>query len=215
VSDETAKAVRVLRRDALTLAESKDEEYAYWQSRSPLDRLVAMQKLSFAFFEGSDNAAETDSNFCDLLAAFQNHEVRYLLIGGWAVSIHAQPRATQHMDVFVSGDKGNVEAVYNALLEFGAPMAGLNEKEFLKPDTFFRVGAPPCQIDILPGIPGVEFDRAWPNRLKMLVDEQRGLFVDVISAEDLVASKIASGRKQDLADVEAIRRAQKGRNDSR
>jgi len=63
VSDEAAKTVRVLRHDALTLAESKDEEYAYWQSRSPLDRLVAMQKLSFAFFEGSDNEAEIRQQF--------------------------------------------------------------------------------------------------------------------------------------------------------
>jgi len=156
-----------------------------------------------------------DSNFCDLLAAFQKHEVKYLLIGGWAVSIHAQPRATQDMDIFVSAEKGNIEAVYNALMEFGAPLAGLEEKEFLQPDTFFRVGSPPCQIDILPGIPGVEFNRAWPNRLEVLLDDRRRLLANVISAEDLIASKLASGRKQDLADVEAIRRAQKGRNDSR
>jgi hypothetical protein len=63
VSDESAKAVRVLRRDASTLAESKDEEYAYWQSRTPLERLVAMQELSFAFFEGTDNETEIRQQF--------------------------------------------------------------------------------------------------------------------------------------------------------
>jgi hypothetical protein len=149
-----------------------------------------------------------DSNFCDLLSAFRACSVRYLIIGGWAVSIHAQPRATQDMDIFVSPDQGNMEAVYEALIRFGAPLKNMDRSQFLEPGTFFRIGAPPCQVDIFPGIPGVQFDACWANRVEVLLDAETALSAYVISAEDLIAAKIASGRGQDLADAEAIRRAQ-------
>ena len=149
-----------------------------------------------------------DANFCDLLSAFRACRVRYLIIGGWAVSIHAQPRATQDMDIFVSPDRENIEAVYEALMRFGAPLENIQKSQFLEPGTFFRIGAPPCRIDIFPGIPGVQFDECWQNREEVLLDEENSFSVNVISAADLIAAKIASGREQDLADAQAIRRAQ-------
>lgn len=149
-----------------------------------------------------------DRNFCDLLSAFRACNVRYLLIGGWAVSVHAQPRATQDMDIFVSPERKNLEAVYDALVRFGAPLRNMDKIRFLEPGTFFRIGAPPCQIDIFPGIPGVEFEASWANRVEVDLDAQTALSANVISAEDLIAAKIASGREQDLADAQAIRRAQ-------
>ncbi|HXJ05314.1 MAG TPA: DUF6036 family nucleotidyltransferase [Candidatus Acidoferrum sp.] len=150
-----------------------------------------------------------DGNFCDLLSAFRACSVRYLIIGGWAVSIHAQPRATKDMDIFVSPDRGNIEAVYEALLRFGAPLKNMGKNQFLEPGTFFRIGAPPCQVDIFPGIPGVQFEACWANRVEVLMDAESALSANVISAEDLIAAKIASGRDQDIADAHAIRRAQR------
>jgi hypothetical protein len=149
-----------------------------------------------------------DSNFCDLLSAFRACRVKYLIIGGWAVSIHAQPRATQDMDIFVSPERENLGAVYEALIRFGAPLKNMNKSQFLEPGTFFRIGAPPCQVDIFPGIPGVEFEACWRNRSEVVVDAENALAANVISAEDLIAAKVASGRQQDLADVQAIKRAQ-------
>ncbi|HET7259681.1 MAG TPA: DUF6036 family nucleotidyltransferase [Candidatus Acidoferrum sp.] len=149
-----------------------------------------------------------DGNFCDLLSAFRACNVRYLIIGGWAVSIHAQPRATQDMDIFVSPDPSNIEAVYEALIRFGAPLKNMHKSQFLESDTFFRIGAPPCQMDIFPGIPGVQFEACWVNRVEVLLDAEIGLSANVISAQDLIASKLASGRAQDLADAQAIKRAQ-------
>lgn len=149
-----------------------------------------------------------DGNFCDLLFAFRASSVRYLIIGGWAVSIHAQPRATQDMDIFVSPDQSNIEAVYDALIRFGAPVKNMDKSQFLEPGTFFRIGAPPCQVDIFPGIPGVQFEACWANRVEVPLDAENALSVNVISAEDLITAKIASGREQDLADAQAIRRAQ-------
>jgi hypothetical protein len=149
-----------------------------------------------------------DSNFCDLLSAFRACNVRYLIVGGWAVSVHAQPRATQDIDIFVSSDERNIQAVHEALIRFGAPLKDMDASQFLKPDTFFRIGVPPCQIDVFPGIPGVQFDTCWANRVEVLVDAEEALSANVISADDLIAAKIASGRQQDLADAQAIRRAQ-------
>jgi len=152
-----------------------------------------------------------DGNFCNLLSAFRACNVKYLIVGGWAVSIHAQPRATQDMDIFVSPERGNIEAVYEALIRFGAPLKNMDKDQFLEPGTFFRIGAPPCQVDIFPGIPGAQFDACWPNRVEVMLDAESSLSANIISAEDLIATKLASGRAQDLADVQAVRRAQQRR----
>jgi hypothetical protein len=148
-----------------------------------------------------------DSNFYDLLLAFRACSVRYLIVGGWAVSIHAQPRATKDMDIFVSPDRSNIEAVYEALLRFGAPLVATDKSQFLEPGTFFRIGAPPCQVDIFPEIPGIEFEPCWANRLEVPLDAESSFFANFISANDLIAAKVATGREQDMADVQAIRRA--------
>ena len=94
-----------------------------------------------------------DGNFCDLLSAFRACNVRYLIIGGWAVSIHAQPRATQDLDSFVSPDRGNIEAVYEALLRFGARLKDMDKNQFLEPSTFFRMGAPLARWTSFRGFP--------------------------------------------------------------
>ena len=148
-----------------------------------------------------------DANFYDLLSAFRGCNLRYLIVGGWAVSIHAQPRATQDMDIFVDSESANIEAVYEALKGFGVPLDSINKEQFLEPGTFFRIGVPPCQIGIFPEIPGVKFEACWPNRLEVPLDRE-GLSANFISAEDLIAAKVASGREQDIADVQAIRRVQ-------
>ena len=208
MTNASEMTVRVLKCSTESLLQSKDEEYAYWQSRSPLERLVAMQELSFAFHQERALKLRLGADFCDLLSAFRACSVKYLIIGGWAVSIHAQPRATQDMDIFVSPDKANLEAVYEPLLRFGGPLKNVSKSQFLGPGSYFRVGAPPNQVDIFPGIPGVQFEACWPKRLEVPLDAEGALFANVISAQDLIASKIASGREQDLADVQAIKRAQ-------
>ena len=149
-----------------------------------------------------------DANFCDLLSAFRACNVRYLIIGGWAVSVHAQPRATKDMDILVSSEPANIKAVYEALIRFGAPLEGMRESQFLEPGTFFRIGAPPCQIEIFPDVPGIRFEACWENRMQVPLDAEGALSANFISAEDLIAAKTASGREQDAADVQAIRRAQ-------
>ncbi len=147
------------------------------------------------------------SDYAELLSILNAHHVKYLVIGAYAVAIHAQPRATKDLDILVKADPENAQAVFAALAEFGAPLRGLTSADFEEPGPFFRIGREPVGVDILTAIPGVEFDTAWPRRVEDVFDEQTNLRATFISREDLLAAKRAVGRLQDLADVEAIEKA--------
>ena len=150
-------------------------------------------------------------DYKDLLSAFQCHGVKYLVVGGFAVIHHSQPRFTKDMDLFTGADSANAKAIYAALADFGAPLQGIRPEDFTDPNSFFRFGRDPNGFDLLPAIPGVDFDAAWNRRLEIVVDTVSGLKANFISAEDLIASKLASGRARDLADVEDIRTALQSR----
>jgi hypothetical protein len=142
-------------------------------------------------------------DFKELLSAFNAGQVRYLIVGGYAVSFHAQPRATKDLDILIGADAENSKAVYAALARFGAPIEGLSAKDFAEPDNFFRMGTPPVMVDIMPKITGVEFDEAWSRRVDVQIDDE--LSVPFISRQDLLTAKLAAGRAQDLIDVDALR----------
>ena len=150
-------------------------------------------------------------DFKELLSVFNAHSVKYLVVGGYAVSLHAQPRATKDIDILVKPNPGNAKATYAALTEFGAPLEGLAPEDFAARGSFFRMGREPVAVDILSEIPGVDFDAAWERRVEGVIDPARGLTAHFISREDLMAAKIAAGRPQDLADVAAIQRAAEGK----
>lgn len=111
------------------------------------------------------------------------------------------------LDVLVKADAVNAEAVFAALAQFGAPLQGLSPADFRESGPFFRLGREPIGVDILTDIPGVEFDAAWQRRIEEVIDSASGLKANFISREDLISAKLASGRTQDLADVDAIRKA--------
>ena len=146
-------------------------------------------------------------DYKDLLSAFQSHGARYLVVGGFAVIYHSQPRFTKDMDLFIKADPENAKATYAALAEFGAPLQGIRPEDFTDRNSFFRFGRDPKGFDILPAIPGIDFDAAWERRVETVIDVATGLKANFISADDLIAAKLASGRPQDLADADAIRKA--------
>jgi hypothetical protein len=146
-------------------------------------------------------------DFKELLSVLNVHRVKYLVVGAYAVSVHAQPRATKGLDILVKPDAANAKGVFGALATFGAPLQGLTPADFARPGPFFRMGREPVGVDILTSIPGVDFDAAWPRRVEDVVDPATGLKASFLSREDLIAAKLASGRPQDLADVDAIRKA--------
>jgi len=145
-----------------------------------------------------------NSDFSDLLQSLNDNRVRYLVIGGYAVVQYAEPRFTKDLDVWISTDAANADAVYKALSEFGAPLAGLTAKDFAEDGYFFQMGVPPVRVDVLMGIPGVQFEECWKRRTEMDFD---GLKVNFISKADLIVAKRASGRKQDLIDADLLSQA--------
>jgi hypothetical protein len=149
-------------------------------------------------------------DFKELLSALNDEGVKYLVVGGYAVSLHAQPRATKDLDILICTDKTNAIALFRALAKFGAPLEGLKPEDLIERGSFFRMGMPPEMVDIFPEISGVDFNYAWQRRVVETIDAETGLKALFISAADLIAAKEASGRAQDLADVEALRQAQTG-----
>ena len=138
----------------------------------------------------------------DLLRAFNKHGVRYLIVGGYAFGVHAEPRATKDLDLLIRSDETNSAAVYHALTQYGAPLDGLTPRDFMDGSTF-QIGQPPARIDILQRIDGLTFDEAWQNRIEGLIDGE--VEINVISKDDLIRNKLASGREQDVLDVKTLR----------
>lgn len=147
-------------------------------------------------------------DFKELLQSFNAHHVKYLVVGGYAVSFHSQPRATKDLDIFVNPDPANAKAAYGALAAFGMPLDQVTAEDLADSKKFIRFGREPIAVDILPGIDGVNFDDAWGRRVEGVIDPDTGLRAFFIAKEDLIASKLAAGRTRDLADVEEIREAE-------
>ena len=145
-------------------------------------------------------------DFRDILFALNAEKAKYLIVGGYAVSVHTEPRATKDLDLWIKTDAENSDAVYRALIVYGAPLAGMTAEDFnTRAQTGFQIGVAPVRIDILHHIDGVIFDEAWQNRVETVIDGD--IPVHVISREDLLKNKLESGRLRDLLDVEAIREA--------
>ncbi|MDM8529039.1 hypothetical protein QUF58_12640 [Anaerolineales bacterium HSG24] len=142
-----------------------------------------------------------NSDFTDLLNLFNRNHVKYLIVGGYAVIQHAEPRYTKDLDLWISTDNMNAVAVYNSLRDFGAPLAGLTEADFAEEGYFYQMGVPPMRVDILMGIPGITFEEAWKNRMEVEFDN---LLVPFMSRENLITAKRASGRPQDLIDADLL-----------
>jgi hypothetical protein len=135
------------------------------------------------------------------LAELDRSGIRYLIIGGIAVGIYSEPRFTKDLDVLIAVTGEEHHTVFGALQRFGAPTHLVRPEDFLKEDFVFHFGAPPWRIDILTSVPGVDFETAYAERSVMPLGSIRASF---ISREWLIRAKRASGRYQDLADVEKL-----------
>ena len=144
-----------------------------------------------------------DPNYSDLLSAFLAHDVRFLVVGAYALGVHGRARATMDFDVWVEADSGNATRVIAALRSFGAPLHGVTEQDLSVPGIGLHIGVPPIRIDILTQISGVQFQQAWERRSSALFG---GHDCPVIGPEDMLVNKRAAGRAKDLADAEELER---------
>ena len=144
-------------------------------------------------------------DFRDLFAVFDAHEVRFLVVGGYAVTFHTRPRFTKDIDIWVAPTVENATRVARALLAFGAPLAehGVEARDFARIGVVYQMGLPPNRIDVLTAVDGLEFESCWSRRV---VAKYGDAPVAYLGRHDLIVNKRRVGRPQDLEDVRALER---------
>ncbi len=140
-------------------------------------------------------------DFKEFLKLLNAHQVEYLLIGGYAVGYHGYPRATVGMDIWIALQPVNAERIVAVLKEFGFDLPELSPQLFLKEWQIIRLGVPPVRIDLATTLSGVNFNECYAERIADILD---GVKVNLISLRHLKINKKASGRHQDLADLENL-----------
>ena len=142
-----------------------------------------------------------NQDFKEFIQSLNDNNVRYLIVGGYAVAMHGHPRYTKDIDVWLWLDPQNAAQILAALRQFGFGSLDLTAADFLVPDQIIQLGYPPSRIDLLTSIPGVTFEECYPVRVAVQVDDVTMNFIDL---ENLKKNKRASGRAQDLADLENL-----------
>ncbi|MBS1795095.1 MAG: hypothetical protein JSS81_14650 [Acidobacteria bacterium] len=132
---------------------------------------------------------------------FGERKVKYLIIGGYAVAKHAEPRYTKDLDIWISNARENAELVFQSLKEFSAPLTGITVEDFTVPTLVFQIGIEPSRIDILMGLKELNFEECWERRAISRIGD---LEINFISLDDLIFNKRLAGRPQDLRDAETL-----------
>jgi len=142
-----------------------------------------------------------NEDYRDILHALSDENVRFILVGAYALAAHGYPRATMDIDIWVMPSPDNAEAVLRALRSFGSPLHNLTNKDLEVDGTIFQIGIAPRRIDIITEATGLKFEQAYQNSVLVNID---GIDVHIPSIDDLIINKKATGRTKDLADAEAL-----------
>jgi len=145
-----------------------------------------------------------NEDYRDMLHALSDEKVRFLLVGAYALAAHGYPRATMDIDIWVMPSPQNAEAVLKALGRFGAPLLNLAKEDLQKEGTVFQIGVAPRRIDIITAASGLQFEEAYTRSLSVTIE---GIEVRILSIDDIIRNKRASGRTKDLADAETLESA--------
>jgi len=142
-----------------------------------------------------------NQDFKEFIQSLNDNGVRYLVIGGYAVAFHGHPRYTKDLDIWIEMTAVNAANIVRALQQFGFESLELTSADFVVPGQIIQLGYPPDRIDLITTPDGVEFDACYPARIQAEVDDVTINFIDL---ENLKRNKKASGRHQDLADLENL-----------
>ena len=151
-----------------------------------------------------------NSDFKELLKIFADRKVKYLIIGGYAVAKHAEPRYTKDLDIWIGNSSENAKRVFQSLKEFGAPLSNITIEDFTIPANVFQIGIEPSRIDILMGLKQLNFEECWTRRAASSLGD---LEIYFISLDDLIFNKQLAGRPQDLRDAEILQLKKKEQNE--
>jgi hypothetical protein len=142
-----------------------------------------------------------NQDFKEFIESLNDNGVRYLVVGGYAVALHGYPRYTKDIDIWVEMTADNASKILKALDQFGFGSLDVKESDFTVPNQMLQLGYPPGRIDILTTLPGVDFSECYSSRA---IEEVDGVSVNFIDLKNLKKNKKASGRHQDLADLENL-----------
>lgn len=142
-----------------------------------------------------------NQDFKEFIQSLNDNNVRYLVVGGYAVAIHGYPRYTKDMDIWIERTPENARQMVKALNQFGFASLGLKSSDFLVEDQIIQLGYPPRRIDIITSLLGVEFIHCYDTRMQLGIE---GVQINFIDLENLRKNKKATGRSQDLADLEKL-----------
>ena len=142
-----------------------------------------------------------------MLLALSGANVKYMVVGAYALGVHGFPRGTGDIDIWVLPSPENADGIIRALTAFGAPLGDISPEDFHHDDTIYQIGVAPSRIDIVTGITALEFEPTYERSIEATID---GIPVRVPCIDDLIVNKRATGRTKDLADAERL----EGRLDS-
>jgi predicted nucleotidyltransferase len=144
---------------------------------------------------------ELHPDFEDFLRLLNSYNVKYLLVGGYAVGYHGYPRATGDMDIWIERSESNSKKVSSVFRDFGMSDEAISEELFLETNKVIRMGVPPVRLEVITSASGVDFDECYSKRELV---EINGIPINLISLEDLKKNKSAAGRHKDLEDIEHL-----------
>jgi predicted nucleotidyltransferase len=152
---------------------------------------------------------ELDKDFKEFIELLNEHKVKYLIIGGYAVNFHGYPRYTKDIDFWLWMTKENIQNLIQAIRQFGFGSLDLEIKDFMIPENIIQLGYEPYRIDLLVDVEGIEFEECFERRTEAKLD---GIDVKFLSLQDLIQAKKTTGRLQDLADAEQLEKLKKKSN---
>ena len=140
-------------------------------------------------------------DFKEFVELLNENNVKYLVVGGYAVALHGNPRYTKDLDIWIEPSPDNAKKILNALGKFGFSSLELEVKDFLEKDQIIQLGYPPNRIDLLTTLTGLNFEKCYRSRVQVKIQD---IFINFIDIENLKKNKRATGRTQDLADIENL-----------
>jgi len=142
-----------------------------------------------------------NKDYKEMLQSLLRNEVRFLIVGAYAMAAYGYPRATGDFDIWVDNYEENSDKLYKALSDFGAPLDNITPKTFSQKDIVFQIGLAPWRIDILTDIDGINFTEAYESKQDIKLD---GLVLPFISKDNLIKNKKSTGRDRDIIDAQFL-----------
>lgn len=174
----------------------------FWQQQGDQAIFAAAWEMVELAAEFKASSVELKPDFKDLPRLFNQHQVQYLIVGGYAVMKYTEPFYTKDMDIWVEPTAENAKRAYAALVQFGAPMADLIVHDLTQPNIVFQFGIAPARVDVMTTIDAVTFPEAWDKRVETHLSD---IPISIISLADLIRNKEAASRDSDRLHLKRLR----------